>query len=125
MQHEAIYGLESEMWAKLSAKLSRSYKKRHELAHFSINFDAAEKPVISPFLTDSKLISGTVRHLTLEQIRERSQKFIELHMAVAWFSQRAFWRRAQPDKDPPQDSPEPQLVTRLRALATQSLEERR
>src|SRR5690242_15628672 len=39
MTYEGVDPVEMEMWARMSARLSRYYKKRHELAHFGIGRD--------------------------------------------------------------------------------------
>ncbi|MET2825864.1 hypothetical protein [Mesorhizobium shangrilense] len=121
MSLEEIDEIESTMWTQLSAKLSKSYKKRHELAHFSAKYDDAGDACIgiTPFSNWTKFATGTGKTLTLLDIQERSKKFIDLHMAVGWFAVRAFFRHTG---SPPPDQPEPALVPQLRALAIQRIE---
>lgn len=125
MKFEAIDELTAEMWVKMSAKLSKFYGKRHELAHFSIHWDKASAPTISPFLTFDKLATDSLRHLTAGQVRERSRKFIDLHLAIGWFATEALWRRVKSHEGPRPENAEPPLVQRIRELAIQSLEERK
>ncbi|UDL89492.1 hypothetical protein LGH82_31320 [Mesorhizobium sp. PAMC28654] len=121
MSLEEVDEIESTMWTVLSAKLSKSYKKRHELAHFSARHDDDGETCIgiTPFNTWSKFAAGTDKILTILDIQERAKKFIDLHMAVGWFSVQAFSRHAG---SPPQVQPEPALVPQLRALAIQRIE---
>lgn len=125
MKLENLDELHKEMWTKMSARLSKFYKKRHEVAHFTVGYSGDEE-VINPFFTQEKWIYENVRHLTVAQIRERSEKFVQLHLAVHWFSNCAFKRRAQfpLEKAHRLDGGGPPLVLRLLLLATQTLEER-
>jgi hypothetical protein len=125
MSMEKADAIEMEMWARMSARLSKFYKKRHELAHFSVDHDAAENPVISPFLSLDKIFNQTRRHLTVVEISERSAKFIELHMTIHWFMNRAYARRASSKEGRERPLKETPLVPRLRELASQILEERK
>lgn len=125
MSLEGVDELEAEMWLKYSARLSKFYNKRHELAHFSMNFDEKGNPVISPFLTQEKAVFDKIRHLSLNQIQERAEKFKELAMASFWFNARALNRRAAPPEPPVQANEGHPLVARLQELAIQSLEERK
>jgi hypothetical protein len=126
MRFETLSELDREMWVKMSARISKYYKKRHELAHFTLDY-TTNVARISPFYTQDKFISETERYLTEDEIRSRSNKFVEIHMAVGWFNTQAFLRRQSgARKLPPEPSPEePILVPRLRELATLSLEERK
>lgn len=125
MAFEEIDELEAEMWARLSARISKLYKKRHELAHFGLGGsgpDETAKPEIVPFQTFDTFVSGTGRHLNREQIIERGEKFLELCGPLMWFITRAAHRR-KPESPPPTGE-EPPLVARLRELATRTLAER-
>ena len=124
MAFESADEVEAETWSRMSARLSKFYKKRHELAHFTM-VAWAKEPAISPFLTFEGMFSDQPRLLNLAQVRERSAKFIELHMAIGWFNATAFMRRGKHEPFPPPDPAEPPLVPRLRALAIQILEERK
>lgn len=122
MALESLDSLEVEMWRRLSARLTKFYKKRHELAHFSLLHDDNGGVVIHPFLTFEKMLAKNRKGLSLAQIRERSEKFIELHMAIFWFSQRAWNRRSGKSQSQAPDPEEPVLVPRLRDQAIQNLE---
>jgi hypothetical protein len=125
MELESLDELHGLMWTKMSARLSKFYKKRHEVAHFTIGY-VGDEEVINPFYTQEKWIFGKVRHLTVAQIRERSEKFIQLHMAVGWFANCAFKRRANfpLEKAHALDAGGPPLALQLLLSATQTLEER-
>src|SRR5687767_6446361 len=58
MALEKVDETEAEMWNRLSAKLSKFYKKRHELAHFGLGF-RNELPCITPFMTFEKMLKDT------------------------------------------------------------------
>jgi hypothetical protein len=122
---EEVDELHLEMWAKMFARLSKFYKKRHELAHFSLHHTHKDEPVISPFYTWEKFMFDKVRELTFEQINERAEKFLGLHMALFWFHSLAFRRRVRPTISHEPDRAGPPLVFQLRELAIQSLEERK
>ena len=122
MAFEDADEVEAEMWSRMSAKLLKKYKKRHELAHFSIVPFYNGKAAISPFFTGDKFRTETARYLTIDQIKERSRDFIDLHMAVFWFKNKAFFRRFPKARaDQGRATPEPDLVQRLRELAIQNL----
>lgn len=130
MKFETIEPLELETWLRFSAKLRKKYKKRHELAHFSIFTMHRGSPqdetstvyTLSPFLTYGSLINGEIRHLSAEQIRERAASFRELTQALTWFECEASARRGFPGGNRWPVSP---LIVRLRELAAQILEERK
>lgn len=112
--------VEREMWNKLSARLSKFYKKRHELAHFTVR-GAGKDVAIYPFLTTANWRDENLPKLTAPQIAERITKFRELSEALEWFA-RLMPRTRMPHQRP-MLSPleEPPLVVRLRELAIQSL----
>jgi len=85
---------EAEMWTRLSQRLSKFYKKRHELAHFSLS-ESGGKLAIAPFLTYEKLFNKSVRYLSVEQVAERGEKFTELESALSWFMVRVCQRRPE------------------------------
>ena len=122
MAFEEVEEVEAEMWNRLSAKLSASYKKRHQLAHFVVFHYDSGAVAISPFYTWTKFAEGTDKKLSTKEIRERSAKFIQLHKAINWFTSQKIRRLASNQPDPLPDLPEPSLVPRLRASAIQILE---
>lgn len=123
MAFEKTDQVETEMWQRMSARLTKFYKKRHELAHFALMSDG-ERSAISPFLTLDQWTKGAHRHLDLHQIKERDAKFGEIFNAMGWFIGRAKQRRNIPLSGHEPIDPEPPLVPRLRDLANQILEER-
>lgn len=76
-----------EIWGALSARLRQLYKKRHEVAHFTIpheSFTTGQR--ISPYFTWNKHQKNTVKYLTIAQLHERSNKFSAAGQAVSWFT---------------------------------------
>lgn len=111
-------------WAKLSSRLSKFYKKRHELAHFSLGSDK-DLQTINPFFSLDQYISRNVRHLTLSQVMERGDKFMELQAALHWFDQYYSIALQGYDEDRISNLQVPPLLIQIHALAAQSLEERK
>lgn len=125
MQFETHDEVEAEMWERLSVRITKSYKKRHELAHFTIATNLKGEWGVSPFLTFDKMFDPARTVLTQEVIRERHQRFFLVSEAIDWFKDRALVRRGQPPEGPLRESAEPQLVPQLRELAARTLEERK
>lgn len=125
MSFEEADEIETEMWHRMSARLTKFYKKRHELAHFTLFQDDEGPPMIAPFLTFEKIFAERSTRLGLEQVRERAVKFIELHMALTWFNFRVMYRHSKPEEPRRPDPPEPPLVPQLRDAAILILEERK
>ena len=115
--------LDREIWAKISARLLKLYKKRHEVAHFTLGRRGSE-PIIRPFLTLNK-ITETVPGLDLRQINERSAKFGALMKALDWYGDYVVLRRIGNQPTRLAALQEPPLVAQLRELATRSLAERK
>lgn len=122
MAFEKIDPIEGEMWARMSAKLTKYYKKRHELAHFSI-IEQNGVHKLTPFVTVEKLIDGFQTTLDTQQVIDRADKFKDLQKAVAWFSNRALVRHGFRES-PQQEEPERPLVAQLRELAVLNLARR-
>lgn len=121
--------LELEMWARMSAKLRKSYKKRHEVAHFTLGFDdiakdGFNKPLIMPYFTWEKWLSRNAPTLDRSQVEERLQKFTEIEAAVQWFALLAI-AIEKPTELHELEHEEPPLIPHIRALAVQILEERK
>jgi hypothetical protein len=127
MALEVTDPFELEMWARLSARIRKFHRKRHQIAHFSLvaggERDGFHVPQISPFFSYEKWVTEKARYLSRQQIEERLLKFIEIDDAVDWFLMRAL-ERARPEEYPMPDSEEPPLIPRIRALAIQAIEER-
>lgn len=65
----------------LTAKIIRSYKKRHEIAHFLIGMEKTETGSVTalrPFMTMYGFSQKRVKALSLAQIKERTKTFNEL-----------------------------------------------
>lgn len=120
MEFADLDPVEREMWIKLSAKLTKFYKRRHEIAHFSVG----KEGVILPFVTTANWQDKNRTKLNAGQIRERAFKFLELEMALKWFADLMPRTRMPLQRQHLQPHEEPPPVVRLRALAVQSLEER-
>lgn len=124
METEAVDAVEAEMWRRMSAKLTKCYKKRHQIAHFTVLNDPPEV-TIAPFFTLTKMNTGTATNLTAKEVFERTQKFGDLTKALNWFQEQAVRRRwPGGETDLLQLREEPPLVLQLRALAIQTLEGR-
>jgi hypothetical protein len=111
---------EREVWACLSARLRKLYKKRHEVAHFTIKekLDPQNASAISPFFSWNKELRSTAKFLTAAQIRERADKFDQAALAVTWFNG-ILQPRVIPPKAPTQPLPIPALIVRIRELLSQ------
>ena len=124
---EGLPELETEMWTRLSAKISKHYKKRHEIAHFNIlaspRAGGLAEPMLSPFFSYEKWMTQTAKYLSLDQVIERGETFEELASAVHWFLT-LIAHGMLPEKCPKPSSEEPLLIPRIRASAVQILEER-
>jgi hypothetical protein len=130
MELEELPELELEMWARLSAKITKFYRKRHEIAHFNIMATPRKKkgslaePQISPFFSYEKWLTQKADYLSLKQVKERGSKFTEIADAVNWFLP-MIAHRMQPEEFPEPDGEEPILIPHIRASASRSLEERK
>lgn len=114
-----------ELWAKLSARLSKFYKKRHELAHFSLAKSDTDSMIV-PFMTTDHNPDKLQRRLKRADIQERSRKFAELRDAVSWFARYFVLRRTgQQGEARIAALEEPPLVPQLRELAALSLAKRK
>jgi hypothetical protein len=122
MAVEDVSDLEREMWARLSARIRKFYRKRHEVAHFSFVFEGT--PRISPFFTWGKEHSKQVKYLSAAQISERALKFTSLSQAVGWFTNRAIERRGLKLGPRSQVVEAARLIPHIRALAARTLEAR-
>jgi hypothetical protein len=113
---------EKELWACLSARLRKLYKKRHEVAHFSVpGPDVAHATAIAPFFTWNKHLRDTVKSLSIDQIAERSGKFMEAANAMSWFVNLAQRRKFLSPHHPPPLA-EPPLIVRIRELVARKKE---
>lgn len=124
MAGENISPLEHETWTRYSIKIRKSYKKRHELAHFNVaETQRHGKPVyrLAPFSTFGNTLRNDAKYLTYEEVAGRDSSFRELAIGGIWFWIEANGRRGLPPNIP---MPEPQLIVRLKASAAQILEER-
>ena len=124
MAEEGLSELDLETWAKCSSRLMKFYKKRHQLAHFSIVAEIHDKGQtlrFSPFLTFGKMMRREFKYLSVDEINERKDKFRDLQRAVSCLSFAAQQRRGLHQEFP---TPEVPLTAHLRELARQSLAKR-
>jgi hypothetical protein len=91
MALEQVDEIEAEMWRRMSARLTRLYKKRHEVAHFIVINDP-DALKIGPFVSYDKIHRGAVKRLTIAEISARSKKFAQQVHLVSWFALRALER---------------------------------
>jgi hypothetical protein len=124
MGFEKVDEVEAEMWQRMSSRLTKAYKKRHELAHFRL-IGSDEGLAISPFLTHHKLLANTQKTLSRAQIKERNHRFFAIDQALTWFIDQADRRRSPNGTGLRLFDEEPPYVAQLRALAIQTLEERK
>lgn len=115
--------VEAEMWSRLSARLRKFYKKRHEIAHF-YPLHGEQGLRIAPFFTWEKEHDKKVHFLTQEQIDERGRKFNALAIAVGWFTNRAMERRGIVPGSHAQLYEASLLIPHIRELAIRSLSAR-
>ena len=125
MEFEAADEVEAEMWARMARRLTRGYKKRHELAHFALITNGDAQWGVSPFMNYDKMIGETQGFLSLEKISERNRRFVVLSLAVDWFMGQAVRRRAVSAPNPPLDHATQEFLAHLREIAARTLEERR
>lgn len=127
MALEPVDEMEAETWTRLSKRLGRFYKKRHELAHFALGCNDKGEWTVSPFLTFETIIfnEDQRKHLTTAVVSERNGKFVELALTIDWFTAQAVRRRPQSGIGLERQISEPPLVARLRELAAQTLEDNR
>ena len=124
MMFETVDDIDQEMWSRFSARLSKAYKKRHQLAHFALTVGQGEIS-ITPFISLDKIIGRegpAPPTLSASQIKLRTMRFIELSNALGWFMNRAAARRSEPGTHPLPTPLELQTVAPLRELALQTLE---
>lgn len=117
--------LDRALWAKLSDRLSRFYRRRHQIAHFTLGWNNKDVPVLYPFMTTGNFLGGAHVGLNMLDVQERIGKFQELFFALKWFRENLVRQRTPPQTPATPLPEEPPLVVRLRALAIQSLEERK
>ena len=120
MAFETLSDLDRETWNRFALKLKKKYKKRHEIAHFTI-LPNAEVAALSPFYTFGTELRDEVKTLSPKEIRDRKESFASFHLAVNWFKYEAMRRRGLIESNP---TPIPQPVVRCRESAALILEER-
>lgn len=120
--------LEKEMWCRLSAKVLKFYKKRHEIAHFNVIAQPREgrlaQPMLSPFLSYEKWMLQTAKYLSTSQVTERGNTFEQISLALNWFLGFVV-HLIQPEICPTLNPEEPALIPHIRASALLILEERK
>ena len=116
---------EQKMWVKFSSRLSKQYKKRHQVAHFTLG-RAQQDYIALPFLTTATIRNPTIPRLTVSQIKERTEGFKELKRVLEWFRQtnilekdRAFMRWSGRSAPLQRNTPEPPYVSRIRESVAQ------
>jgi hypothetical protein len=118
IDHEPLLSDEEKLiWACLSRRLRKLYKRRHAVAHFSIVDESYQ--AISPFFTWNKQAKKTAKTLTIGQISERSRQFSEASAAVSWFGGHMQSRKLQIPVHP-QLIEAPPLILRILELLSRS-----
>jgi hypothetical protein len=114
---------EKLIWASLSSRLRKFYRKRHEVAHFGISSpeDMIYGTRITPFFTWGKARAKTNKYLNHDQIMARANAFASASRAVGWFTSIMLQRRlpSEDGEPPPQ---EPELILHIRELLAQRRE---
>ena len=119
---EKLSADEKEVWLCLSAKLRKLYKKRHEVAHFSLlSEDMRDGERILPYFTWNKHARNSTKHLTLAQLAERSAKFTAASEAVTWQSTLRRQKDLPPRANEP-PTPTPQMILHIRELLARKKE---
>ena len=122
---ENLCEIETEMWFRLAAKITKAYAKRHKLAHFMIG-TLHDVPAILPFFTHDKWANNKQVYLKIDEIKSSGALFSEIAGAIAWFSTKLFLiRRGLIEEFPELIEPEPDLVAHIRVLSIRILEEGR
>jgi len=107
IENEPSVADDCELWAALSARIRKLYKKRHEVAHFLTPSSPQTATSISPFFSLEKHYRGTNKTLTDMEILQRAEKFGDVADAVTWF--RDVWlpkvRLERPPSEPPEEPP--------------------
>jgi hypothetical protein len=108
-----------EIWAALSARLRKLYKRRHEVAHFSVDYGTMiDKPGIRPFFSWNKHAKDEAKFLSLKEMQELSDRFTEASTAIHWFNNVA-QRKRLPPQFQPQPVEEPPLIAHIRESLAQ------
>ena len=118
---EAADELEQAMWLKMSARIKKFYKKRHEIAHGMPTKEGKRWRWI-PLPTPHTVAANERHGLTQQEISDRCDRFLEITEALAWFIDRADVRRGSSEPSHLQQTKEPLLISRFRELATRSPE---
>lgn len=113
MQFEDLSDADRALWHRLAARMAKLYKKRHEVAHFTLANDGVS---IAPFMTWNAAISGSQKYLQHSQVAERAVKFYELAEAMRWFTNHVTAMHPESPRYPLPAEEEPPLIARLRAL---------
>jgi hypothetical protein len=82
MTFEDLSELDQETWVRLSKRLAKFYKRRHQLAHFGVGGNDRGEWTISPFLTYDNMHEGKRIHLTQGEVSERNGEFVQLSLAL-------------------------------------------
>lgn len=116
MRFEPLSDSDRALWMRLAAKMGKLYRKRHEVAHFTISPDGSS---VAPFMTWDAIASGTQKQLSGAQIGERAEKFFELADAMRWFKHYMAVQRTNDQLSRELVELVPPLIVRLRALEAQ------
>jgi len=115
------------VWSRLAARLAKFYKKRHELAHFSVMTkktgmpDGTQKVRVEfqPFYSMASAMTGRNKTLSSSEIELRIRHFEELREAV-WYFATVFIQKRTPQLG--FRLREPDLIRQLRTLDAQTPE---
>jgi hypothetical protein len=107
------------LWPGIAARLKKSYKSRHEAAHFIFDqihgTDGSVKLLLAPF--PSIVVTLEAKRLNRQELDRKASRFQELGDALRWFWSAIEIQRRR-DKGP--RGPAPALIQRVRqSLETQ------
>lgn len=76
------------IWHKVALKLSKGYKSRHHVAHFtflSTTKDDKVSVTVAPYFSVGRALLGKTTEIGIPEIQHKQARFEELKSAVHWF----------------------------------------
>ena len=105
------------IWDKIFVRISKKYRKRHEIAHGCIMVINDERIVFVPYGTMTSIFDSAGRRLSADQIAQRNKSFHELGRAIEWITTSVPLRRDNAVAALPEA---PDLVRQLQTLIAQT-----
>lgn len=121
---EPLLADQQATWGKLSNKITKAYRSRHQIAHFSFVSayldDERVSTVVQPFFSMGTIMLDRDIRLGVSEVTDKRRRFEAIREAVSWFARYLNMRRYSPEAD---HLPEPDLILHLQSLAGRSPEE--